>query len=168
MATASRDWIGATLAGGRYVVAAKLEEGATGTVYRGLDRHRDAPVAIHVPPRALLEDPESSWRFRDRLSSLARLAHPHLAPVADVGQWDGLPFAVLPDLPGGTLEDRRPIGPDGGPGVSSLREVLAWLTPIAEALDYVHARGYVHHDVRPGTIHFDAQGRPVLGAFGVA
>ena len=43
MATASRDWTGATLAGGRYVVAAKLEEVATGTVYRGRDRDRDAP-----------------------------------------------------------------------------------------------------------------------------
>src|SRR5690242_3604711 len=123
MATASRDWTGATLASGRHEVIAKLEEGATGTVYRGLDRCRNAPVVIHVPPRALLEDPEFSWRFRDRLSSLARLAHPHLASVADVGQWDGLPFTVLPDLPGGTLEDRRGVDADG-PGASGLGEVV--------------------------------------------
>src|SRR4029077_14850122 len=92
----------------------------------------------------------------------------HIVKVSDVGEWEGTPFAVMQFLPGGSLEDRRPIGPGGHPFPCEPSEVLRWLAEVAEALDYVHAQGYVHRDVKPGNILFDANGHAFLSDFGVA
>jgi serine/threonine-protein kinase len=161
MSTNPTDWTGRALANGRYVITAKLGEGGMGAVYRARDRNLDADVVIKAPHRSMALDPEFTRRFKDEVRSLVRLSHPQIVKVTDVGEWDGLPFAVMQFLPGGNLDDRRaghaaePHGP------------LDWLDGIARALDYVHAQGYVHRDVKPGNIFFDALGHPYLGDFGV-
>jgi serine/threonine-protein kinase len=158
MASLSNDWTGQALAGGRYLITAKLGEGGMGAVYRAQDRNIGADVVIKVPLRKMLDDPEFSGRFKDEIRSLVLLSHPHIVKVTDVGECEGLPFAVMQFLPGGSLEERRQAEP---------AEVPRWLTAIAEALDYVHTQGYVHRDVKPGNILFDNQGHAFLGDFGV-
>ncbi|WP_422927203.1 serine/threonine protein kinase [Singulisphaera sp. PoT] len=167
MTIGASDWTGQSLSGGRYRINAKLGEGGMGTVYRATDRNIEAEVVIKAPLRSMLADPEFARRFKDEIRSLVRLSHPHIVKLSDVGDWDGLPFAVMQYLPGGSLEDRKPAGPDGTFGAHDPREVGRWLGKVAEALDYVHSQGYVHRDVKPGNILFDGQGHPFLGDFGV-
>jgi serine/threonine protein kinase len=167
MTTGSSEWTGLVLSNGRYVVSDKLGEGGMGAVYRATDRNLDAEVVIKAPLRSMLEDPEFAHRFEVEIRSLAKLSHPHIVKVSDVGSWDGLPFAVMQYLPGGNLEDRRPAGPDGPTGILDPQDVPRWLPGVARALDYVHASGYIHRDVKPGNILFDAQGHPFLSDFGV-
>ena len=163
MAPATGDWAGLALAGGRYRVVERLGEGGMGSVYRVRDANIDADVVVKVPRRALLEDPEFAGRFAREIRSLVRLAHPNIVRVSDVGEHDGLPYAVMQYLPGGSLEDRRA---GGGPGDATA--VVGWLGPVAAALDFVHAQGYIHRDVKPGNILFDAHGHVFLSDFGVA
>ncbi len=157
----ANDGIGTALSHGRYVITEKLGEGGMGTVYRARDQNIDADVVVKVPLRAMLSDAEFAARFKNEIRSLVLLSHPHIVKVSDVGDWDGLPFAVMQFLQGGSLEDRLKQGK------SDPRSVLDWVLKVAEALDFVHSRGYIHRDVKPGNILFDLIGHPFLGDFGV-
>jgi len=168
MTIRSNDLGGLTLANGRYLITCKLGEGGMGSVYRALDRNIESDVVIKIPRQAMMEDPEFAGRFTREIRSLVKLSHPHIVKVTDVGEWDGLPFAVMQFLPGGSLEDQLPTGPDGQPIPGDPGMVSRWLFPVAEAIDYVHAQGYVHRDVKPGNILFDAEGHAFLSDFGVA
>jgi hypothetical protein len=168
MTIGSNDWNGLTLSNGRYLITAKLGEGGMGFVYRAVDRNIEAEVVIKVPRRAMMEDPEFAGRFTREIRSLVKLSHPHIVKVTDVGTWEGTPFAVMQFLSGGSLEDIRPTGPGRQPLSCDSEKVSRWLAAVAEALDYVHAQGYVHRDVKPGNILFDAHGHSFLSDFGVA
>ncbi|MHC5542753.1 protein kinase domain-containing protein, partial [Singulisphaera rosea] len=113
MAIETPGWIGSALANGRYLITAKLGEGGMGSVYRARDQNIDADVVIKVPLASMLNDPEFSRRFKDEIRSLVKLSHPYIVKISDVGDWGGLPFAVMQFLPGRTLEDRRTAGPGG-------------------------------------------------------
>src|SRR5947207_2837574 len=162
------DWIGLALSGGRYLISAKLGEGGMGVVYRAQDRNLDSDVVIKVPRRTMLDDPEFAHRFAREIRSLVRLSHPGIVKVTDVGECDGRPFAVMQYLTGGSLEDRQEITSDGRRVALEPRTVPGWLTGVAGALDFIHSQGYVHRDVKPGNILFDAQGHAYLSDFGVA
>ena len=121
MTGTTNDWIGTAIANGRYVITAKLGEGGMGAVYRAQDRNIDADVVIKVPLHSMVTDSEFSRRFKDEIRSLVKLSHPHVVKVTDVGEWDGLPFAVMQFLPGGSLEDRRmPAGDRPAQGLDRL------------------------------------------------
>jgi hypothetical protein len=164
----SQDWEGLTLSGGRYRITAKLGEGGMGFVYRALDQNIDAEVVIKVPRQAMMDDPEFAGRFTREIRSLVKLSHPHIVKVSDVGTVEGVPFAVMQFLPGGSLEDQRPVGPDGRALPCDPRKISGWLGAVADALDYIHTQGWVHRDVKPGNILFDSQGHAFLSDFGVA
>jgi serine/threonine protein kinase len=164
----SREWSGLALAGGRYRVTAKLGEGGMGFVYRALDQNIDSDVVIKVPRQAMMDDPDFAGRFTREIRSLVKLSHPHIVKVTDVGNYDGIPFAVMQYLAGGSLEDQRPVASSGQVLPCDPRSVSRWLLAVAEALDYIHSQGYVHRDVKPGNILFDTQGHAFLSDFGVA
>ncbi len=168
MTIRSNDWNGLTLSNGRYHITAKLGEGGMGSVYRALDKNLDADVVIKIPRPSMMDDPEFAARFTREVRSLVRLSHPHIVKVTDVGTWEDTPFAVMQYLAGGSLEDRRPTGPGGAVIPFDPWSVPQWLEAVAAALDYVHAQGYVHRDVKPGNILFDAHGHAFLSDFGVA
>jgi serine/threonine protein kinase len=168
MTVGSHEWVGLTLAGGRYRITAKLGEGGMGFVYRALDQNIDAEVVIKAPRQAMMDDPEFAGRFTREIRSLVKLSHPHIVKVTDVGTYEETPFAVMQYLAGGSLEDRRPTGPDGRALPCKPAEISRWLTAVAEALDYIHTQGYVHRDVKPGNILFDTVGHAFLSDFGVA
>lgn len=151
--------IGQTLSE-RYLVTAKLGEGGMGSVYKAQDLKLDADVVIKVPHPVMIKDPDFASRFRHEIRSLVKLSHAHIVKVMDVGVHDGLPFAVMQYLSGGSLEDWNvPAEPV---------TLLDWLGDIADALDFMHGRGLIHRDIKPANIFIDESGRACLGDFGIA
>jgi serine/threonine-protein kinase len=138
-----------------------------GYVYLARDNKLEADVVIKAPRRSLLEDPEFARRFRRETRSLINLSHPHVVKVTDTDEHQGVPFVVMQYLGGGNLDSRRPADAGGARQMMPPGELLNWLPSIAEALDYIHARGLIHRDVKPANIFFDDQGHAYLGDFGV-
>lgn len=157
--------VGRVLAG-RYRVQSRLGAGGMATVYRARDESPllDRDVVIKVPHAALLVDPGFRKRFAGEINKTSKLPHPNIIEIYDVGEHEGVPFAVIKYLGGGDLDDRvRRAG-----GSLCPEQVLEWLPRIAEALDYVHGRGSLHRDVSPGNVIFDEHGYAHLSDFGIA
>ncbi|MBT4866821.1 MAG: protein kinase, partial [Planctomycetaceae bacterium] len=151
--------IGETLTD-RYLVTDKLGEGGMGSVYKANDLKLGAEVVIKIPHPTMMKDADFASRFRHEIRSLVKLSHAHIVTVMDVGMYNGLPFAVMQYLSGGSLEDwEYPCAP---------ASILEWLGDIADALDFMHARGLVHRDIKPANIFIDESGRACLGDFGIA
>ena len=161
-------WVGRELSGGRYRVDAQLGEGGMGTVFRAWDKNLSTEVVIKVPHAAMLQDAEFAARFAREISSLVKLSHPHIVKISDVGDHEGLPFAVMQFLPGGSLEDRQKSDSAADAKPLPPESLKSWLVSIADALDFVHGQGYIHRDVKPANILFDAHGHAYLSDFGIA
>ncbi|AKF11175.1 serine/threonine-protein kinase [Sandaracinus amylolyticus] len=152
---------------GRYVVDRLLGQGAMGSVYLGRDPALDRKVAIKtVRDLDLDEKHKKSFleRFKNEARAAARLSHPSIVAVYDVGEEDGLgPFLVLEYVPGSTLKhilrSRGALPP---------AEVIDVAAQIAGAIDVAHAAGIIHRDVKPDNILVAEDGRAKLADFGVA
>ncbi|HEV8066201.1 MAG TPA: protein kinase [Planctomycetaceae bacterium] len=162
------DLVGQVLAGGRYEVSSRLDQGGMAFVYLAVDRNLQTDVVIKVPRLALPQEDDFVARFEHEIGSLLKLRHPHVCRILDIGKHEGLPFLVLHYLAGGNLNDHRLLGGDRSPLPTPPSSLHRWLSPIAEALDYIHRQNYVHRDVKPGNIIFDEHGFPYLSDFGVA
>jgi serine/threonine-protein kinase len=149
---------------GRYRVTGPLGRGGMATVWLAQDERLSRQVVVKVPDEALLRDEVFRERFAREVRSLVELEHPNVVRVLDVGRLDEVPYAVMQYLPGGSLKDIL----DRTGTAQSAESVLAWLGPIADALDSMHERGVVHRDVKPGNILFDGRGRAYLSDFGIA
>lgn len=145
-----------------YSVVCEIGRGGMATVYRARQVMLDRDVALKVLIPALAADPANAQRFLQEARMLASLEHPHVVPVYDVGVTpDGSHYFSMQLLENGdfTVRLRR--------GVSEA-ELVRVLTAVADALAYAHARGYVHRDVTPANVLFDADDKPRLTDFGIA
>ncbi len=161
------NWVGQELQRGRYRVRSQLGAGGMGTAYLADDRHLGCGVVIKVPHPAVLQDPATARRFTQEIRSLVALVHPHVVRILDVGEHNSVPFAVLQYLAGGSLRDRLAAAITRA-SASPARDLSTWLPAATDALDFIHTRGYVHRDVKPDNILFDAEGHAYLGDFGIA
>jgi serine/threonine protein kinase/Tol biopolymer transport system component len=150
---------------GRYQVEALIAHGGMAAVYRATDPSFGRTVAIKVIKPEMADDEQFIRRFLREARSIARLQHPHILPVYDVGQHDGSVYLVMQYVDGGTLGDRlhrrdqARMTPD---------EALKLLRPIGDALDYAHEQGVIHRDVKPSNILLTRQHFPLLMDFGIA
>jgi len=145
---------------GRYRVRRLLARGGFARVYVGYDGQLDREVAIKVPIRPLAESEVGAVVPEAR--RLARLRHPGIVAVYDVGVQDGRCFIVSDLVAGTSLRDW--LG-DHRPTPEQSAEIVA---AVADALGHAHALGIIHRDVKPANIMLDAALRPVLVDFGLA
>ncbi len=148
---------------GRYRIIRRLGQGGFGRVYLARDDELDRPVAIKVPNPERITNPEDVEAFLSEARILAKLDHPNIVPVHDVGRTeDGLCFVVSKLIEGSDLAVRI------GQARMSFRDSAELVATIAEALHYAHTRGLVHRDVKPANILIDGSSKPCLADFGLA
>jgi len=158
---------GQTIAGGRYRVDQRLGTGSMGHVFRAKDHNLETDVVIKVPTLARLEIEEFRNRFLQESRFLVKLTHPHIVRILDVGEHGTIPYFVMQFIGGGSLETRIYPSPTQATP-QSLAKVAEWLPRMADALDFVHGRGYIHRDIKPANILFDEFGHAYLSDFGLS
>ena len=117
-------------------------------------------VALKVLSEEFFDDPALRQRFVDEGKSAARLNHPHVLAVFDIGSAGGFPFIATEYVPGGTLRERmqQPMAPV---------EALRIARDLASALEYAHSQGVIHRDIKPSNVMFRGDGAAVLGDLGI-
>jgi tRNA A-37 threonylcarbamoyl transferase component Bud32 len=148
---------------GLYRIISQIGRGGMATVYKAYQASIDRYVAIKVLPSQLAESKEFATRFHQEARIIASLEHPHILPVFDYGESDGMTYFVMRYLDAGTLKDRmvegRPL---------PLNEIDKLFTQLADALSYAHSRGIVHRDLKPANALIDSRGNVFLTDFGIA
>jgi len=132
-----------------------------GEVYRARDTRLGRIVAIKILPDHVADRAGLRERFDREARTVAKLNHPHICTLHDVGQQDGTDFLVMEYLEGETLAERLKKGP------LRLEQVLQYAIEIADALDKAHRKGITHRDLKPGNIMLTKSGAKLLD-FGLA
>ena len=146
---------------GRYTIERELGRGGMATVYLARDLRHDRRVAVKVlMPR--LAAALGSDRFLREIATAARLTHPHILPLYDSGDADGVLYYVMPWVSGESLRDRIT-----GVGALPVAEALGIARGAASALAYAHSQGIVHRDIKPENILLE-EGEAVIADFGIA
>src|SRR5881396_1496113 len=145
----------------RYTIERELGRGGMATVYlaQDLKHHRKVAIKVLRPELAAALGPE---RFLREIDTAARLNHPHILPLHDSGEADGLLYYVMPYVEGeslrGRLDRERQL---------PLEDALHITAEVADALDYAHSHDVLHRDIKPENILFQS-GHAVVSDFGIA
>lgn len=166
---------------GPYLVDRELGRGGMGSVFLGRHAALGRLAALKVLPRPYSFVPDNCERFRREAQAMARVVHTNVLQIYEVGDQDGIPFAALEFVEGGTLEDilrsirgldfetARKKGEERLPGRGAYETRVAWvLAEVAAALSAVHQTGIVHRDVKPSNILLNGREGVFLGDFGLA
>ena len=150
-----------TALAGRYVVESEIGRGGMAVVYLAEDLKHGRRVAIKVL-HPELGAAVGADRFLREIETLAGLTHPHILPLHDSGEADGLLYYVMPFVEGESLGQRL-----DRKGQLPLDEALRIAREVADGLDYAHDRGVVHRDIKPGNILL-SRGHALIADFGIA
>ena len=143
-----------------YEILGELGRGGMGVVYKAWQLSLKRVVALKVVRAGA--GPEDLARFRTEAEAAARLRHPGIVPIHEVGEAAGQPYLTLEYVEGGSLSKRL----DGTPWQG--RRAAALVRALAEAVQHAHQQGVVHRDLKPGNVLLDGEGRARVSDFGLA
>ena len=147
---------------GEYAIKKEIGGGGMGVVYEAEHVRLKRTVALKMVRSFFLTRADDLTRFRTEAEAVARLDHPNIVPIYEVGEANGQPFFTMKLMEGGSLAERlkrEPLPP---------RAAARLVAKIARAVHHAHQRGVLHRDLKPGNILFDAAGEPYLTDFGLA
>ncbi len=147
---------------GDYELLEEIGRGGMGVVYRARQISLGRIVAVKMILRADLASPTDVKRFRAEAESAARLNHPHIVPVYEVGEHNGHPFFSMKLVEGTTLSKRLMDGP------LTTKTALEILIPVCNAITEAHRQGVLHRDLKPSNVLIDQEGRAHVTDFGLA
>ncbi len=145
-----------------YRIVRLLGQGGMAAVYLAIQESLDREVALKILVPGLAADQSFCERFLKEGRITAKLQHPNLVTVHDIGRHGETFYLAAEYIPGGTLRERLASGP------LPVAEALRIALDVARGLDYAHSKHFVHRDVKPGNILFRADGSAVLADFGIA
>ena len=144
-----------------YKIIRELGIGGQARVYLAEQESMQRKVAIKTLLPAVAEDAKFTERFLREGHLVGTLSHPHIVPVYDSGEKDGIFYMIMEYFPGGGLKQWIDTG-------MTIEEVLRVLTQLASALHYAHERGVIHRDIKPDNVMFREDHSAVLMDFGIA
>jgi len=147
---------------GPYRILELIGRGGMATVYKAYQPGTERLVALKVLLNHLVQDSLAIQRFQQEARIIAGLEHRNIVPVYDSGQQDGTLYLVMRYMRAGTVQDIIARGP------LPLRDALSIISDVAAALDYAHALGIIHRDIKPNNILVDNEGHAYLTDFGLA
>jgi len=174
---------------GDYELLEEIGRGGMGIVYKARQRSLNRIVALKMVIPSRLTSPADLRRFQIEAETAARLDHPHILSIYEVGELSGQPYYTMKWMEGGSLtkgiaDSQWPIADSPGPRAipaspsptpprhSSLAtrhsELAGLMVKVAHAVAYAHERGVLHRDLKPGNILLDARGEPYVADFGLA
>ncbi len=145
-----------------YRILEKLGEGGMGVVYKAEDTALQRTVALKFLPPELTRDAEAKQRFLHEARAAARLDHPNICTVYEVGEADGQLFLAMACYEGMTLREKLQEGP------LPWAEAAALAMQAAAGLSEAHAHGIVHRDIKPANLFLTAKGQVKILDFGLA
>ena len=150
----------------------RVEKWLNGNLYQVTQLSRNARRMLQVLSRTAENVTEESFlqagsEFQSAVLLSSQISHPNLLKMVDYDSNTDLQALLMEDAPGGSLADRLAKVPPGTPAVSP-NEAIRLATQIADGLDALHSRGYVHGDLQPDNIFLDEQGQVKLGGLGKA
>lgn len=145
-----------------YQIIEQIGQGGMAVIYRAVQGSLGREVALKVLSSRLTYDPEFIERFRREALAAARLNHPSIVTIYNVGEQNGIHYIAMKLLKGESLDKivQR--------GRLSVAQVVPIIQRVAEALDHAHGQGIVHRDIKPANVIINASGWPTLTDFGIA
>lgn len=147
---------------GDYELLDEIGRGGMGVVYRARQKSLNRTVALKMILRGDLATPADLARFRAEAESAAKVLHPHIVPVYEVGEVDGRAYFSMKLIEGTTLAQRLADGP------LPSRQAAEMLVPVCRAIADAHRQGVLHRDLKPSNILIDRDGRTFVTDFGLA
>ncbi len=148
---------------GKYALGDRIGGGSMGTVYAAYDEVLERHVALKTMRAKIGQNPELQLRFYREAKSAARLHHPNIVAVYDMGEEGETAFIAMELLDGKDLkkiiEEKTPM---------SLEQKLSIIAQVAEGMAHAHNNGILHRDIKPGNIHISPSGNAKILDFGIA
>ncbi len=146
---------------GRYKIGQEIARGGMGVVYRAEQEGLNRPIAIKMMLPHLAGDAEHVHRFMREARAAAKLKHPNIVAIHEIGDYRNVPFFSMDFVDGQGL-DQMAGGPMPIPRAAEIAR------DVARAIHYAHENGIIHRDIKPGNILIDKQGVPRVTDFGLA